>query len=707
LFGPFAFDRHSRLLSRNGEELALPPRVLGVLELLLDRANDVVSRQELIDTVWKDAFVTDTSLAEAVSVLRQVLGDDPQSPIYIQTLHRRGYRFVAPISTDSVAVAADAVTGREAGATSPPVSPSIGKELVPWSVAVICSLIAAASLWHLVGRTPETPVAARFAIAPAPGTTFDYASPALALSPDGTQIVWSGCDGRRCQLYARPLDRIDPNPLAGSDDGRAPFFSPDGRSVGFFANGRLKKLALAGGAAITLADAPSPLGGVWVGREIIFAGSLSGGLTRVSEDGGEPRPLTIPRESAGEIRHVWPAIVPKSRVLLFTVDTTLPGAGMSAPGVLAALALDRASSSWRTLLAGVSVARAAAPDLLVFARDADLHVVAFDPKRLAVSGAPKALLGPVATARGRAHFALSETGALAHVGVEERARQFGVSLQPFTASGQQAWQLREAALAPDGQRLAGVNIEDARADIWIADVQRGAATRLTHRGLNTAPIWSADGRLVYFASRTDGSFELWRRDADGASNATRLFGSDRHAIPLAASPDGKLLAFLQTAEATRADIWGLPLEGGAPRPLVQGPFDETAASFSPDATLLAFQSAESGRWEVYVQRLRDGRRKLVSTEGGEKPVWMREGLYFQSGSQLLRASVVDDGLDLSVRELVAQRWAPGGALQGVAPDGRILLSQGADLPVSPAVVSLEWLREARSLLGPPASTLPR
>jgi eukaryotic-like serine/threonine-protein kinase len=712
VFGPFAFDPHRRLLSRDGVELSLPPRVLGVLELLLERAGEVVPRQEIIDTVWKDAFVTDTSLAEAVSALRQTLGDDPQSPTYIQTLHRRGYRFVAPLSVTTAArsEAVEVARGQRAA-----VSPSIGGALVPWSAAAICALIAVAAIWQATRRTTElTPVAVRFAIAPESGSAIDQTSPALALSADGTQIVLSACEAGVCRLFSRPLDRIHWTRLESTEDARAPFFSPDGRWVAFFANGRLKKLALAGGAPITIADAASPLGGVWIDREIVFASSLSGGLMRVSADGGEPRPLTTPHESAGEIRHVSPSAVPGTRVLLFTIETALPGAAMSAPGILAALSLDGPADSgsssnpprWRTLTAGVTIARAAASDVIVFARDSDLHAVAFDPVRLAISGAPRAVLGPVATARGRAHYALAANGALVHAEVAGPLPGHGVTLRPADDAKVQAWEYRDAAIAPDGSRLAGVNIEDARADIWVAETRRPAATRLTHGGLNASPVWSADSRVVYFASRRDGPFEIWARDADGTGTATRVFSSDRHAFPLTASSDGKLLAFLQTGPKTRADIWVLPLDGGAPRPLVQGPFDENAASFSPDSTQVAFQSAETGRWEVYVQRLRDGRRILVSSDGGQRPIWTRDGLFFQSGDKLMRATIADDGSELRVVKIDVREMLRGGALLGLAPDG-VLLAQGTDLPPYRAIVSLGWLREVRSLLGPPASALPR
>jgi Tol biopolymer transport system component len=251
--------------------------------------------------------------------------------------------------------------------------------------------------------------------------------------------------------------------------------------------------------------------------------------------------------------------------------------------------------------------------------------------------------------------------------------------------------------------------EGARADIWVTDVQRGAATRLTHTGINLAPVWSADGRQVYFASRGSGPFELWSRPADGSQPARRLVGAPGHVLPLAASPDGTTLAFRRTGDETRADIWALPLGGGTPHPLVQGPFDEHAASFSPDSRLLAFQSAETGRWEIYVRRLADGRRVVVSTDGGERPMWTRDGLYYQARGRLVRAVISDSGgsADLAVQHAPSPTDLPAGALRGIAPDGRLLLDGSTDFSQSIAVVGLEWLREVRSLLGPPASALPR
>jgi serine/threonine-protein kinase len=710
LFGPFAFDPQRRLLSREGREIPLPPRVLAVLELLLDRAGEIVPRQEMIDLVWKDAFVTDTSLAEAVSVLRQALSDDSQSPTYVQTLHRRGYRFVAAVRP-STAVERLEAPAPEAPEVEQRVSPSIGGSLIPWSAATICALIAIAAVWQATrGSQSTSPTAAKFAISSAPAARFDDAAPALAFAADGSSIAWSGCDADSCRLYIRPVDSLDAVAIPGTEGAHAPFFSPDGRSIGFFADGRVKKVAVSGGTPVSLADAPAIFGAVWTGREIIYAGSPTGGLMRVPADGGEPRALTVPREAAGEVRHAWPSIVPGTTVLLFTIDTM---ALSGARGVMGAISLDAVgggeASSWRTLADGIELARGAARDAIVVARDAELDAIAFDAARLAMSGAPRTVLTGIGVGRGGAQFALSDTGSL--VAARSAASSSTSSLAWWSpsevrAAADEIRRWRSASVSTDSTRVAGVVVEGSRADVWIADARRGATTRLTHNGINTSPVWSGDGRTVYYAARTSGPFEIWRADVERSQPPSRVFGSSRHALPLAVSPDGTQLAFLQTGERSRGDIWLLPLAGGAAHPLVQGPFDETAAAFSRDSKLIAFQSADNGRWEVHVIRLRDNRRVIVSTEGGERPGWDRDGLCFQSRGQLMKAEVYEEAGELRVGILQHVTDIGSSTLRGMTDIDLALIEKAPD-PATTAVVSLEWLRDVRTILGPPSSALPR
>lgn len=710
VFGAFTFDVQSRLLRRGPIELPLPPRVLGVLEVLLERAGDVVPRQELIDRVWKDAFVTDTSLAEAISVLRQTLGDDPQNPAYVQTVHRRGYRFVAAVTpVPGERDRAEPLSSQE----TPPdrVSPSIAGQLIPWSIAAICGAIAVAAVWQLMTsrRTAEAP-AARFAIALEDGTTFDDRAPALATSPTAARLGWSACDVSACRLYTRALDALDARPIPGTDGAHAPFFSPDGEWIGFFADGRLKKVAVDGGAPVVLADAPQPLGGAWRGREIIFAATSSQGLMRIDDRGGSPRVLTTPDPARGEVRHAWPAVMTDGQTLLFTIETTRDG---EAAGDVGALRLDSGRPAWRTIIAGGGMARGAADDLVVFTRGTDLQAVLFDPLRQSVTSEPRTVVTNVASADGLAHFALSSVGDLLFA-QEDSAGRTGLQWWPLRqAQGAQtsagARRLRNPSLSPDGLRIAAVGSGEGRADVWVTDLERGAATRLTHERINASPIWSPDGRTVYYASRSEGPFEIWRRAADGATPASRVMSRDSHAFPGSIAPDGSLLAVIASTAGSGTDILLLPLGGGDPRPLVQSPFDDDAPAFSPRGTMIAYQSADTGRWQVYAQRISDGRRTLVSTAGGDHPVWSPDGasLIYRTESGLVRATLSETSEGPRVGEIIPLDTPSDASLAGIAADGRLLIDARRSTRLARAVMALGWQREARRLLGPPAAVLPR
>ena len=515
-FGPYAFDPTSRVLLRAGQELPLPPRVVGVLEVLLTRAGDVVPRQELIESVWKDAFVTDTSLAEAVSALRQALGDDAQAPTYVQTLHRRGYRFVAPVGEAALEQAkSTARAPSAANADGAPVRPSIAGELVPWSVATLCAIVAVAAVWQFVkGRQAAEPPVVRFPISLAEGTRLDGRAPALALSPDASTVAWSGCDSAGCRLYTRRLDRMQPQAVPGTEGASAPFFAPDGQSLGFFADGQLKRVSLSGGAPIRLIDAPDVRGAVWTpGGEIIYAGSALGGLTRIAAGGGEPHPLTNPRAADGEVGHAWPVLMPSSAGVLFTVlHDRHVGIGR-----LAALASEdfRRSDGWRVLVGGIGRPAAATADALLFSRGDELQAMYYDRSRLSIAGSSSTVTSALAPSIAGPHAAVSGSGALL------------IADAPASAMPQFAWSadgreeplampdriLDAVALSSDGTRLAGTETTDGTtADIWIADLGRGTTSRVTTGAHAAGPVWGGDS--LFYAARERGAYDIWRKDTD-------------------------------------------------------------------------------------------------------------------------------------------------------------------------------------------------
>jgi serine/threonine-protein kinase len=711
-FGPFAFDRQSRLLWRDGTEVALPPRVLGVLELLFVRAGQVVPRQELLDGVWKDAFVTDTSLAEAVSFLRQALGDDPQSPRYIQTVHRRGYRFVAPVAASDPDPPPSAGTVRGLAADqlatpdSPPralsaapevVKPSIAWQLLPWSVAILCAAAALAAVWRLrtVQPVPEAPQIARFELRPAAGTSFDTRAPALAVSADGETLAWSACadDGSGCGLYVRPVDRLDAARLPGTDGASAPFFSPDGRWIGFFADGKLKKIAASGGAAAILADAPVAGGAAWgADGRIVFSGTPAGGLTLVSDQGGPLTAITSPRIARGELRHLNPAWLPGGGLLFIVAVSPIA----EAPGELAVK--PAATGDWKILRAGVTRAAPAGPGYLLLAAGTDLQAATFDERTLALTGQADSVLASITGGDGIAHFAIAGATLFAAAAPAHRT----VVWSDGSKAGALA-RLSSIAISPDGRRAAGVVADGSGADIWVADVPSGALTRMTYGGSNASPAWAPDGSRLFFAARANGAYTIASRSIDGGEASRSILAGSAHAFPSSIAADGRIALTTVTRDGhTAAAI--VPAAGGTPLVIESGPFDQSVPAISPDGRWIALESDESGRTEIVARAIDGGARIAISDAGGSRPQWSADGgsIYYVAGTAVVRALVDLEARAVRTRESVLSR--PGAEILAVTNGGRALL---AERPAGGrALVVLQWLRELRQRLPPPV-TAPR
>lgn len=712
-FGPFAFDRQSRLLWREGAEIALPPRVLGVLEVLISRPGQVVARQDLLDGVWKDAFVTDTSLAEAVSFLRQALGDDPQAPRYIQTVHRRGYRFLAPLTELDRGLTPGMGVGRTDRGLTPDLhfavssgaraetaigKPSMALELLPWSVAVMCATLAISAVWRLATLpAPEAPLVARFDVGPADGTSFDRRAPSLALSADGRVLAWSACEAVTggCAVYVRGLDRLDATRLPGTDGGSSPFFSPDGSWIGFFADGKLKKIAASGGSPSIVADAPAPGGAAWgADGRIAFAGASAGGLSLVSEQGGAVTALTMPQIDRGDVRHLYPSWLPGQSGLLFTIASS-PVAG--APGSLAVL--PPGSATPRILRGGVTRAASAGPGYVLLASGNDLLGATFDERQLTLTGGADSVLTSITGGGGLAQFAVSPAGTLAAIPTVRQGRVAWIDRADANAGP--IGRLTSISVSPDSRRAAGVIADSNSSDIWMADFESGGLTRLTFGGINASPAWSADGRRIFFATRTSGTFGIASRAIDDRSAGPATFRADSHLFPSSAAPDGRL-AVTATLPGGRTAAGIIPAGGGAAELFTDGPFDEGSPAFSPDGRWVALESDESGRTEIVLRQLADGRRFAISSDGGTHPRWSVDGraVYYDAGRRLMRVEIAEP-----IRKPAIVFERAGTRVLAVTPSGRVLIEEpsgGRDT----ALVVLQWLRELRQRLPRPV-TAPR
>ena len=690
-FGPFVFDVSNQLLWRGDQEVPLPPRVVGVLGLLVARPGQVVSRQELIDAVWKDAFVSDTSLAEAISFLRQALGDDPQQPSYIQTVHRRGYRFLRPAESpprrdaqpEVVAAAPTARAARDPWAL-----------VLPWAIVVLLGAMAATMTWRLAH--PDAPLAvpvARFDVALPPGAVLDADAHAIAWSPSGARLAFVACAPDACRLFLRALDDVRAVPIAGTEGAAAPFFSPDETSIGFFADGKLKKIAVTGGTAVALADARHAFGAVWLDdNTIVFAPALAGGLQRVTAAGGHARPATTLDVRAGELRHEQPEAIAGSRRLLATA-VLAPGSPLRSR--IVAVSVDTGQRS--IVIDRASAPRFVAPNVLTFVRNGDLMAAAFDPAQMKVVGQPVVVVAGVGDEPGQ--YAVSRAGSLAVAALAGETLPAlawaakGAPLEPLPHAFQHLWDVQPSV---DGLRIAGVKTGDEPGELWWGTVDRGTLARLTFEGEHRDPRWTHDGRAVVFASRAGGAFNLFTRAVDDSAGPRRLTSSANHQAPGTVSSDGTLV-FTDFDPSNGADIWSVPLGGGAPRAIVRTPFDEAAPAMSPDGTWLAYQSNESNRWEVYLRPFAGtGAAVPISAGGGTSPAWSRDGrtIYYAGRSGVMAVSL--GPMPSTPSEVVRGPWIP----RGTTPAGVLLVerARGRVAAVDRVSVTLQWTRELQRLL---------
>ncbi len=591
---------------------------------------------------------------------------------------------------------------------------------VSWSLAVLAALSIGVALWSLM-RAPRTPTRsiARVVVPLPPTDRLALgALPVIALSSDGTRLVYVANHGGSTHLYVRSIDRFEAALVPGTDGAESPFFSPDGQSVGFFAEGKLKKVSLSGGAPLTLCSAPVNRGGSWgLDDSIIFAPSITWGLFRVSSAGGTPKPLTVPDRKKGEYGHRWPEILPGGKAVLFTVWT-----GTSFDDArIAVVSLE--TGERRVLIEGGTYARYVPSGHLVYARAGGLLAVPFDLNRLEVTGPSVSIFEGVSMnpTFGGAEFSSSADGSLAYVpgglrvGEETLVwvdRKGVAQTLPAPPRGYMS-----PRLSPDGQRLA-VAIVGTNIGLWIYDLARGTLTRLIASGPIPFPIWTPDGKHLTFTSALGGALNLYWMPADGSGAAEPLTRSEDAQWPGSWSPNGQVLAFTEADPTTGYDIWVLGLDGDPSTPLGAGrkarPFLQTASNeylpmFSPDGRWLVYGSDESGRQEIYVRPFPGPGGKLqISTEGGTELMWARNGreLFYRNGDKMMAVAVETKPTFAAAKPklLFEGHYEPGVFAYepnyDVAPDGqRFLMIKGSEQESAATQINVveNWSEELRRL----------
>ena len=554
----------------------------------------------------------------------------------------------------------------------------------------------------------------------------------LALSPDGTHVVYVGNNGT--QLFVRALDTLEPVAIATGGDVRGPFVSPDGQWVGFVDGTTLRKVALTGGAPITLTSVDGiPRGATWAPDDtIIFAtNNPATGLQRVSAAGGMPEVLTRPDRAQGEADSFWPEILPGGRAVLFTITSQTGGLDAAQIAVRdlrtgTQRILVRGGSHGRYLASGPGSPKRAEREggHLVYVAAGTLRAIPFDPTRLETHGTAIPVLPRLATTSfGAGDFAVAAGGTLVYVDAPGSLAANARTLvwvdrtgneEPVAASPRAYVHPR---LSPDGTRIALAST-DQENDIWIWDLRRATLTRLTlDPGEDSYPVWTPDGKRIVFSSNRDGGQNnLWWQAADGTGTAERLTTSSNTQLVTGITPDGTAVVFYELPPKMGRDLLKVALDGThRVTPLLQTKFDELNGIVSPDGRWLAYESNSSGSFEIYVQPFPNvgGGQRQVSTAGGRQPLWARSGkelFYVGSDAALLSAPVEASGTTWNNGtpiKILEGRYVSGGGTLGrtydVSPDGQRFLKikaagTGASAAPPALIVVQHWDEELKRLV---------
>ena len=629
---------------------------------------------------------------ETSEILAHVLMKEPDwnalpagTPLPIRRLLRRCLEKDRKRRLDSAAAArfeleeAMTATGENANAAAD--SRAASRLALPWLLtgALAVALALVLLFGGLRGNVASTaPIRVHVGLgADATLATLDRGSAAI-LSPNGQALVFVG--QRRtgpALLFLRRLDQLEATPLPDTEGAHEPFFSPDGQWIAFFADAKLKKVALSGGAPVTICDIPDGRGGWWAADGSIvfapyFAGMDRGGLLRVSSNGGKPEPVTSLTD--GEVAHGWPQVLPGGAAVLYTSRTSRMNWDD------ATLVVQRLPAGERKIVQpGGSYGQYLASGHIVYLHDAKIFAVPFDLERLEVTGPPFLALDGVASNPngGSAQFAASETGTFVYltrpVG---SAPMGGAPIQWMDRAGKRT-PLRATPtnwgnphFSPDGTRLA-VEINDGKQlAVWVYEWAHDRASQLTlNPAQNQKPVWTPDGRRIVFWSNRDVQQNLYWQRADGTGDAQRLTHSEYPQSAASWHPSGKILAFQETRPQTSADLMYVRIEGdevtgwrpGTPTSFLSTPATEREPMFSPDGKWLAYQANDLGRFEVYVRPFPGpGGTWGISTEGGITPTWSRtrrELLYRSPENQLMVAAYTASGNSFSAEK--PRLWAEG------------------------------------------------
>ena len=600
--------------------------------------------------------------------------------------------------------------GSAAGVAAPVAARRKSREKLAWGLFSIAALAAAGLAAILVARWPEPPRTVQSTLLPPGKSTFAHDAGPMALSPDGRRIAFIANSSGVNMLWVRPLSGLSAQALAGTEGASHPFWSPDSRFLGFFANGKLKKIEASGGPPQTLADAAIGRGGAW-NREgvILFSPNSRDSIHRVSASGGDSSPVTKLDLEALEFSHRWPHFLPDGRRFLYLAQKTM---GESEKNGIYVASLD---GDERVLLFnGNTNVVYTPPGYLLYHRERMLLARPFDPKSLRFSEEAFPVAEDVQFFVNFAYavFSASHQGLLAYQkgsgGGQSQLTWLDRTGRPAGAVGAVGY-LTTPRLSHDGRRVA-VGILDARAgfgDIWIHDLARNTSTRFTFdpAGENS-PHWSPDDSRIVFSSTRKGAGDLYVKNSAGTANEEPLLVSTALKVPQDWSRDGRTILYQENDPRAKTlwDLWTYSIDDRKSKPFLRSPFNEVQGRFSPDGRWIAYVSNESGREEVYVVAFPEpGGKWQISTAGGRAPTWTRGGreiVYRSAADEILSVEVeTEPTFQAGIPKALFKAHIPpgGGRPYDVTPDGeRFLVNLAPSDQVSdPLTLVQNWAAERK------------
>jgi eukaryotic-like serine/threonine-protein kinase len=557
-------------------------------------------------------------------------------------------------------------------------------------------VFAALAAWRLMtgAPAPQTTPTTRMIVTLPAGDTFptdqSQGGGEIALSPAGDQIVYAAVHAGTSQLFLRTMDSVDIHVLPGTMGAANPIFSPDGLTIAFYADGKLKKIAATGGPATSITSGQGFTNVAWEDDVILFVDTPGGPLLQVSAEGGEP---SVVRESKGGGVSA-PTFLPGGAVA-YSVSPGPYGGGR--------IVARSADGTEHPLVSNATSPRYVGSGHLVYWRDGTVFAAPFDATGLQITGPEVPVVDDVALGG----FTVSRTGSLAYVtgalGTPRRLVWVDRSgtRAPFDAPERP---YDSPQLSPDGSRVA----VEIGPQTWIYDLTRGALTRLAFEGrINDGPIWTPDGKRIAVRSDRAGTNRVFWMLANGSGGVEQLTDGSIGQLPRSFSPDGQWLAYQETAPQTRRNVWLLRITDHSKQPFLVTRATEGAARFSPDGRWIAYVSDESGKPEVYVQPFpASGGKWQVSTDGGTEPVWNRNGreLFYRSGDRMMAVDVVTEPTFSSGRprmlfegKYVGSPFPLTGFAYDVSSDGQrfLMIEETGGTTPSQINVVLNWAEELK------------